>query len=183
MVTKELFYYMNKKKIAQNSNCEEKILNELEKNCRLNLDEIGKKCDCSRYKVSRYIKKLEDNKTILGYSAIINPHKTNLKHYILLIKRTNLPLEEDLIKKLPVISGDDIIPDIKINLNDTLYVHGNYDWVITFKTNDISNAKDFCNKILKFFNKFVESLELLETVAPIRINGFKIPKSEIPKIL
>ena len=73
---------MAKQNNAQNSNLEEKILKELQKNCRLNLDEIGKKCGCSRYKVSRVMKKLEENNTIVGYSAIINPTKIKLKYFI-----------------------------------------------------------------------------------------------------
>ncbi len=163
---------------AQKSNIEERILNELQKNCRLNLDEIGKKCGCSRYKVGRFIKKLEENNTILGYSAIINPDKTNHKHFILLIRRTTLPIDEEILKKLPLISGTDLIPGIKINLEDTFYVNGDFDWVTTFTAADISYAKDFCNKILKFFSKYVERLDLLETIGPIRKNGFRITESD-----
>jgi DNA-binding Lrp family transcriptional regulator len=175
---------MDEDNITQISKSEEKILNELQKNCRLNLDEIGKKCGCSRYKVGRFIKKLEENNTILGYTAIINPNKTNFKHYILLIKRTTQPLEDELIKKLPLLSGNDLVPGIKINLEDTLYVHGNFDWVMTFTALDISYAKDFCNKILKYYRNYVESIELLETIGPIRKNGFRISKSDkIIKIL
>ena len=175
---------MDDDNVAQKLNSEEKILYELQKNCRLNLDEIGKKCGCSRYKVGRFIKKLEEDNTILGYSAIINPNKTNLKHFILLIKRTTQPLDENLIKKLPLLSGNELVPGIKINLEDTLYVHGNFDWVMTFTAIDISYAKDFCNKILKDFNNYIESLELLETIGPIRKNGFRISKSDkIIKIL
>lgn len=169
---------------SQKSNIEEKILNELKNNCRLNLDEIGKKCGCSRYKVGRFIKKLEENKTIIGYSAIINPNKTNEKHFILLVKRTTLPLDEEILKKLPLFSGSDLVPNIRIYLDDTFYVHGEFDWVVTFTADDISFAKDFCNKILKYYNKFIERLELLETIGPIRKNGFRIKQSEkITKIL
>jgi DNA-binding Lrp family transcriptional regulator len=171
---------MNKQRIAQNLKIEEKILNELQKNCRLNIDEIGKKCGCSRYIVRRYMKKLEENNTILGYSAIVNPKKINLKHYILLIKRTNIPLDEEILKNLPVVTIADFIPemDVNINLEDTRYLHGNYDWVTTFTTEDITNAKEYCNQILKIYHKYVESVELLETVRPIRINGFKISQPE-----
>jgi len=177
---------MNNTNNAQNSKLQEKIINELQKNCRLNLDEIGKKCGCSRYKVGRVIKKLEENETIIGYSAIIDPRKLNLKHYILLIKRTNIPLDESFLKKLPVSKTSDLLPETDINVNheDTRYLHGYYDWIATFTTDDISHAKEFCNQILKVFHKYVENIELLETVKPIRINGFSIPQtSTIPEIL
>jgi DNA-binding Lrp family transcriptional regulator len=166
---------------AQISNLELKILNELKKNCRANLDDIAKKCGCSRYKVGRVIKKFEDNNTIIGYSAIINPGKIKLKHYILLIKRTKLPLDEDFLKKLPVNETTDVLPEIKVNIdhNELLYVHGNFDWVASFTTEDISNAKEFCNQILRVYHKYVDRLELLEIVKPIRINGFKISQTNI----
>jgi len=175
---------MNNPRNAQKLNIEDKILEELQKNCRLNLDEIGKRCGCSRYKVGRFIKKLEDNNIILGFSAIINPNKSNHKHFVLLLKRTTLPIEEEILNKLPLVSGSDILPDIKINLEDTYYVHGDFDWVVTFTAEDISYAKDFCNKILKYFNKYVEQIELLETIGPIRKNGFRIKQSDkVTKIL
>jgi DNA-binding Lrp family transcriptional regulator len=171
---------MNRQNIAQISNLEEKILNELQKNCRLNLDEIGKKCGCSRYKVARVMKKFEENKTILGYSAIINPKKMNLKHYILLIKRTSIPVEEDYLKKLPISDLTDLFPGTKINVKfeNTCYIHGKYDWMTTFITDDISNAKEFCRQILKDFHKYVDNVELVETVLPIRMCGFRIPQNK-----
>ena len=175
---------MNEDNSAHNSNIEEKILHELQKNCRMNLDEIGKKCGCSRYKVGRVMRKLEKNNTIVGYSAVINPNKINSKYYVLLVKRTAHPFDEDMIKKIPFTRETDFVPDVKIKSVATLYVHGNFDWVTTFTASDITHAKDFCNKILKFFSKYVESIELLETVGPIRINGFRIsPSEDITKIL
>jgi DNA-binding Lrp family transcriptional regulator len=175
---------MNDLDNAQKSNIEEKILKELQKDCRQNLDEIGKKCGCSRYKVGRFIKKLEENNMILGYSAILNPLKSKYKHFILLLKRTSEPVDEDLLKKLPSANDEDLIPELKNQLLDTYYVHGKYDWVMTFLAEDLSDAKEFCNKIYKYFNKYVEKLDLLETVGPLRKSGFRIPGDEkITRIL
>jgi len=178
---------MNKHINAQNSNPKDKILNELQKNCRLNLDEIGKKCGCSRYKVARVMKELEENKTILGYSAIVNPKKINLSHYIVLVKRTSLPFDEDMVKRIPDLGVIDFVPNVDINSIATLYVHGAFDWVLAFTTADLSIAKDFCNKIWKYYSKYVESLELLEVVVPFRMNGFAMASheklKEITKIL
>ncbi|KYK21473.1 hypothetical protein AYK24_09060 [Thermoplasmatales archaeon SG8-52-4] len=168
------------------SELEIKVLNELQKNCRANLEDIGKKCGCSRYKIGRIIKKFEDNKTIIGYSAIINPKKINLKHYLLLVKRTNVPLDDSIIKKLPINIVSDLLPDyeVDINLQDTFYLHGNYDWISTFTADDISKAKEYANQILKYFYKFVEKVDLLETVRPIRINGFIIPHDKsVPELI
>jgi DNA-binding Lrp family transcriptional regulator len=169
---------MNIHNNEQKSNLEGKILNELQKNCKLKLTEIGKKCGCSRYKVGRVIKELEENKIIIGYSAITNPNEMNLKYYILLVKRTSLPLSEDIVKKLPVGKFTDLLPEINIKIKDTLYVHGYYDWVITFTADNISKAKELCNRILEGYSKYIESVELLELVLPLRLDGIRIYQPE-----
>lgn len=167
--------YMNRHNNERNLNIEGKILEELQKNCRLSPDEIGKKCGCSRYKVNRVMKKFEENNTIVGYTAVLNPTKMNLKHFILLVKRSSIAFDEDMIKKIPVTRETDFVPNVNIKSIATLYVHGNYDWILAFTAKDISIAKDFCNKIIKHFNKYVDSLELLEIVVPFRMNGLIIP--------
>jgi DNA-binding Lrp family transcriptional regulator len=163
---------------AQISSLEEKILHELQKNCKLNLDEIGKKCGCSRYKVGRVIKKFEENRTIVGYSAVLNPNKTKSKYYVLLVKRTSIPFDEEMIKMIPFTRETDFVPNVKINSIATLYVHGNYDWVLAFTAPDILAAKEFCNKIFKFFSKYIDNLDLLEIVAPFRMMGFIMASPE-----
>ncbi len=178
---------MSKQINAQNSNLEDKILKELQKNCRMNLDEIGKKCGCSRYKVARIIKQLEENNIIVGYSAVINPTKANLSYFILLVKRTTHPFDEEMIKKIPFMSEVDFVPNVNIQSIATLYVHGTFDWVLAFTAPDIADAKEFCNNIFKYYNKYIESLELLTIVAPFRMNGFIMASTkdikEMTKIL
>jgi DNA-binding Lrp family transcriptional regulator len=169
---------MKKKENAQNSNIEEKILEELQKNCRLGLDEIGKKCGCSRYKVTRVIKKLEENNTIKGYTVVLNPRKLNYKHFIILMKRSSLPLDPELIKKNPLPRLNEFVPDTNIKSVASLYVNGNFDWVLAFTARDIAEAKNFQNMMLKLYNKYIEQLELLEVVGPLRMNGFELLTEE-----
>ena len=178
MFMKRLNDYMANTNTEKNEDCGKKILLELKKNCRLNLDVIAKRCGCSRYKVSRVMRKFEEDNTIIGYSAIVNPNKENLKHFIVLIKRSNLPVTEKILKKLPLNKLTDLIPGVNINLKDTEFVHGNFDWITSFTSEDTFNAKEYCNKILKMYNKFVEKVELLEVVLQVRKNGYKVPQSE-----
>jgi Lrp/AsnC family leucine-responsive transcriptional regulator len=166
---------MNKPIIKQNSNIEEKILRELQKNCRLSSDEIGKKCGCSRYKVNRIIKKLEENNTIVGYTAVINPTKVNNKYFILLAKRSSIPLDENVLKRLQSSRENNFVENVNVKTIASFYVHGKYDWVAFFTAEDITLAKEFCNKIMKYYNKLLDDLELLEIVAPFRMDGFIIP--------
>jgi DNA-binding Lrp family transcriptional regulator len=169
---------MIKNDISKKSNLEEKILKELQKNCRQNLDDIGKKCGCSRYKVASVMKKFEENNTIVGYTAVINPIKINRKNFVLLVKRSPVPLDEEMIEKIPFTRETDFVPNVDIVNIATLYVHGNFDWILAFSANNISSAKEFCNKIFKYYSKYLDNIELLEIVAPFRMHGFIIPTDE-----
>ena len=77
---------MPKSSRKQIDNDEKKILRELQKNSKESIDKIAKKCSFSRQKVWRIIKRLENNKTIWGYHAVVDNEKINMKSYILLIK-------------------------------------------------------------------------------------------------
>ena len=167
---------MNGKRNSKKLILEKKILNQLQKNCRENLDIIGKKCGCSRYTVAKVMKKLEDKGVILGYSAVINPQKMNINKYYILFKRTSLPIGNDILKKLPVNNVTDIVPVIPSEIKNvsTYYLNGEFDWMTSFTADSIREAKDFCNKILKMFHKYIENLILLEIVVPIRIDGYKV---------
>ena len=70
-----------------------KVINKLQENSNENIGEIAKKCGFSRQKAWRIIKKLEEEKTIWGYRAIINNEKTNMNGFVLLIKGKRLPIE------------------------------------------------------------------------------------------
>ena len=71
---------------------EKKVIRELQKNSKESIDTIAKNCGFSRQKVWRIIKRLEKNKTIWGYFAVVDYEKLNLKRYLMLIKRSNKPL-------------------------------------------------------------------------------------------
>jgi len=55
-----------------------KILRLLQRNGKLTYEEIGEMVDRSPSTIRDRIKKLEDNKTILGYSAIVNQDKVGI---------------------------------------------------------------------------------------------------------
>ncbi|NLK26623.1 MAG: Lrp/AsnC family transcriptional regulator [Euryarchaeota archaeon] len=55
-----------------------KILRLLQRNGKLTYEEIGEAVDRSPSTIRDRIKKLEDNKTILGYSAIVNQERMGI---------------------------------------------------------------------------------------------------------
>lgn len=57
---------------------DQKILRLLQRNGKLTYEEIGEVVDRSPSTIRDRIKKMEDNRTILGYSAIINQEKVGI---------------------------------------------------------------------------------------------------------
>jgi len=70
---------MSKSSKEQIIDDEKKVIRELKKNAKASIDSIGKNCNFSRQKVWRIIKRLEENKTIWGYSSVFYDEKINLK--------------------------------------------------------------------------------------------------------
>ena len=156
---------------------EKKVISELQKNAKESIDKIAKRCNFSRQKVWRIIKRLEKNKTIWGYAAIVNEEKQDLKHYIMLIKKTTLPIDEKVADRIVTRKLESIAPKTGVKIENSLYVHGIYDWIISFTAGDIKQAKKFSEKFNEFYKGYVSGLYLLETLFPIKKQGVLNPKA------
>jgi len=154
---------------------DEKVITELQKNSKQSIDALAKKCGFSRQKVWRTVKRLEEDKTIWGYCAIVDEESQNLKHYTLLIKRTPIPLDKNTSEYISTGNLNDILPEGNIKIENCLYVHGEYDWIMSFSAPDIKMMKKFCEKIINVFGKYIDEFTILETMIPIRKQGIKHP--------
>jgi len=154
---------------------EKKVLDELRKNAKESIDIIAKKCKFSRQKVWRIIKRLEKNKTIWGYPAVLDDEKQDLNMFIVLIKKTNLPINEQLADTIIGRKIEKLVPNSRVSIINTLYVHGTYDWIISFVAEDIKEAKKFCETLNRIYQGYIEELNLLETLFPVRKQGILNP--------
>jgi len=155
-----------------------KVLAELEKNAKENIDDISKNCGFSRQKVWRIIKKLEEDKTIWGYAAVVNEEKQGLKSYMILIKRTTLPLDEKLADKIITRQLENSASEIDIRIENSMFTHGTFDWVICFEAKDMKHAKKFSEIVNQIYWGYIGELHVIETLFPIRIQGILNPEIE-----
>ncbi len=155
-----------------------KVIVELQKNGKENIGSIAKKCGCSRQKVWRIIKKLEEDKTIWGYAAVVNEEKQGLKSYMILIKRTTLPLDEKLADKIITRQLEKSASEIGIKIGHSMFTHGTFDWIICFKAKDTKHAKKFIEVINETYWGYIGELHLMETLFPIRKQGILNPEIE-----
>jgi len=155
---------------------EQKIVDVLRTSANESIDVIAKKCGFSRQKVWRIIKKLERQKTIWGYVAICDDETYNLKHFIMLIKRTTRPIDEKILTEILTTRLDDLLPDSVIKIIDIEYVHGSFDGVFSFLADDLITAKKFCERFLERYSWYIASFELLENIFFIRKQMLRNPQ-------
>lgn len=142
---------------------EKKIINELQKNSKESIDNIAKKCGFSRQKVWRIIKRLEKNKTIWGYYAIVDNTKLDLNRYIMLIKRSTEPID-DAISKIIDLTLHRKGQDIGVNIECSSYLHGKYDWMIVFTASDIKYVKKFNEILNKEYYNVISDVQIMEDI-------------------
>jgi DNA-binding Lrp family transcriptional regulator len=160
---------------------EKKILSELKNKATQNLDVLAKRCGFSRQKVWRIVKRLEQNKLIWGYTAIIDEEKNDLHHYTLLIKRTPQQLMEKTVNIIASRKIEELVADLGVTIESSYYVHGDYDWVLTFTAQDIIRAKKFCGSLLGLHQGVIEKTALLETLFMVKNHHILNPKPEALK--
>jgi len=156
---------------------EKKVIRELQKNSKESIDKIAKRCGFSRQKVWRVIKRLEKNKTIWGYIAIVDNEKLDLRHYLILIKRSMKPVEEtaNIIISREIEKKAD---EIGIIIHASHYLHGRYDWQICFTADNIKKAKRFCETLTTTYAPSIKELEMLEIIFPVKEGGIQNPHLE-----
>jgi DNA-binding Lrp family transcriptional regulator len=147
---------------------EKKILSELVKNSNENIDTIAKHCGFSRQKTWRFIKQLEAKDLIWGYTAVFDEEKIGLTHFMFMIKRTTKQLEEGAVNRIISRRAEDIAAELGVLIESSSYVHGEYDWVVTFTAQGIQQAKKFSDSLITLHPGEIEKITILQTLMFIR---------------
>ena len=143
---------MSKSSKEQIDQDEKKLLSELMKNSKENIDAIAKHCGFSRQKTWRMIKQLEKTKKIWGYSAVADNEKQGLQKFMLFFKRTNEPIDSKDLNEIAVTRLDPMKKDLGITVLHSYYMHGDFDWVTIFTAKNILQAKKFSDALIKRFS-------------------------------
>lgn len=155
---------------------EMKVLDVLEQHGNESVDKIAKRCGISRQKVWRIVKRLDEKKIIWGYAAIADEEAKDLKHFVLLMKRSMVSVDTSMQEEIVLKKLDARLPDL-VKVEDIFVTHGNYNWVVTFYAPDLITAKKTLETISnQGLGKYFDEYLLLETLFPIRKKGFKNPQ-------
>lgn len=161
----------SKKQIDQD---EKRVIEQLQRNSNESIDKIAKTCGFSRQKVWRIIKRLENNKTIWGYTAIPDKEKQGVRHYIMLIKRSNEPaadIVDTIIDGFKKYTGK----NLGIFVQTASLLQGTYDILLCFTAKDIMVAKRFTEFINKKYAIYISDILMMEDIFSIRISGMMNP--------
>jgi len=159
---------MSKSSKEQMNQDEKKVLFELVKNANKNIETIAQLCKFSKQKTWRIIKRLEAKELIWGYTAIFNEEKMGMKHFMLLVKRSMMRLDQTTINKIVSRQLETLVKEAGIMIESSSYIHGDYDWVITFTAKDIIQAKKFSDSLVALHPGVIEKIMILETLMFIR---------------
>jgi DNA-binding Lrp family transcriptional regulator len=143
---------------------EKKILSELMKNSKENIDTIAKHCGFSRQKAWRMIKQLEAKGLIWGYTAVVDEEKMGLMHFILMIKRTMEKVDEKTVDIIISTKTEQLANEYGIAIESSAYLHGEYDWILTITAEDIRQVKRFSDKLIALYPGGTEKITILQTL-------------------
>jgi len=175
---------MSKSSGKQIEQDEKKILSELVKNSNENIDTIAKHCGFSRQKVWRAIKRLEVKGLIWGYTAVFDEEKIGQTYFMLMIKRAMEKIDEKVVDIIISTKAEDIAKELGITIESSFYVHGEYDWIMTFTAEDVRQAKKFCDSLVALHPSGTEKITILQTLMFIRKQYILNPdKSKLKEFL
>jgi DNA-binding Lrp family transcriptional regulator len=150
----------------------------LVKHAKVNIEAMAKYCGFSRQKVTRMLKQLEESMLIWGYTTIYDEQKLGQNHFTLLLKRTSKPLKKETADNIISRRSEDILQSIGGTIETTAFVHGDYDWMVTFTAKDIMEAKQYSNTLIALHPSEIKETTLLQTLIFVKRQHILNPERE-----
>ncbi len=164
------------KKSKDEVNKEEmKILRELQKHSIRDIDLLAKECGVSRQKIWKTIKRYEQQKVIWGHTTIVDWEVQNLQKFLLLLKKTNIPITQKIIDNITDSRLQSLYDEFGITIESSLYLHGEYDWIILFTAKDLRHAKKFSGMLLENYPGLIAKTTLLQIMYCQRVHHILNP--------
>jgi DNA-binding Lrp family transcriptional regulator len=154
---------------------EKRIIECIMKNSNESVNAIANRCGFSRQKVWRILNRLEKNHTIWGYTAVVDGEKIGQRNYIILIKRTTLPITDKMLENVIGRGLDESAEKLDIHLKSSIYLNGIFDWIICFTAEDTKQAKKLVEMLNITYKGHVSEIYLLESMFHAKNNGILNP--------
>ena len=142
-----------------------KLLQLLEKNPKLSANEISENLGFSRQKAWRLVKDLEKSGMIWGYTTVIDESVRDYQIFFALIKQ-NIPYLECTDRIIKNVRADNSAK-IGVKLIGLYYTTGPYDGVCIFAAKNITDAKKYLGYMMKQYEEYVTSIDLVQSIFPM----------------
>ncbi len=157
---------------------EKRILAELVKNSKEKTETIAKHCGFTKQKAGRIIKQLEANDMIWGYTTIFDEQRIGLSHFILLVKREMQKIKEEDVDILISKKTEQLAEEFGVTIESSAYIHGEYDWILTFTASDVKLAKKFINSLLALYPRIINKITIMQTLMFMKNHYVSNPQRE-----
>jgi len=169
---------MSKRNEQTKEQDQKKVLSELIKNSDEHIEIIAQHCGFSRQKVWAIVKELEAKKLIWGYTAIFDELKQGMHHFVMMMKRTSVSIDEKTLHTIVTRKIEEIAAELGISIESSLYLHGEYDWIVTFTAKDIVQAKKFAEAWVTLHPHIMENVTIMQTLMFIKKQYILNPERE-----
>ena len=139
-----------------------RIIEELQKYSKNSIDTVAQQCGFSRQKVWRVIKNLEEKQVIWGYTTVVDEQKQGFQKFILLLKRTIEPIDEETVDSIAFSRLEKDYHEIGITIESSYYIHGEYDWALIFTAKDLKHAKKLSALLLAKYPGIIGKVNLMQ---------------------
>ncbi len=157
---------------------EQKVIQQLRANAKQSIDIIAQNCGFSRQKVWRIMKRLEDNKTIWGYTAVLDDEKLGLNRYLILFKRNSLPLPKSHIDIIAKRGLQKQMENEGITTDCSYFLHGDFDWALNVTGKNIADVKRFVDGFNKVFGEYISEVKIVSVILPMEQSGVDNPSPQ-----
>jgi uncharacterized protein with GYD domain len=77
-------------------------------------------------------------------------------------------IDEKVVDIIISTKAEDIAKELGITIESSFYVHGEYDWVITFTAEGLRQAKKFSDSLVVLHPGVIEKITIMQTLMFIR---------------
>lgn len=166
---------MPKSSKKQRDTDEKKLIQVLQQNAGDNVEQIAKKCGITRQKVWRIKKRLEKNKTIWGYNAVVDNDKQSLKRFLILIKRSNVPVSANHVDIITSRKLKEETSKLGITIESSYFIHGSYDWFFCVTAKNIRDVKRVIEMFSRLLSDVISNVQVEEVIFTVEQDHFTNP--------
>jgi DNA-binding Lrp family transcriptional regulator len=141
------------------------------------LNEMAKSLNVYRQTLWRRKKKLEEDKIIWGYTAVIDENKLGNVIYLIMMKMK--PMTRGLADVICRRVKNDEMSKTGVRLIDAFHVNGEFDWVLRFSAPDYATARRYYDALRVIYEDYlIEKPVIVDVNFILKAEGMRNPEIE-----